>query len=53
MGARVLLVSPIPTHPQNQGNSMRIIGRMLQAAGITVHFLYYQLEGLTGLLGKR
>jgi hypothetical protein len=49
MGARILLVSPTPTHPQNQGNSMRIyaIGRMLQAAGMTVHFLYYQLEGLT------
>jgi polysaccharide biosynthesis protein PslH len=47
--ARVLLVSPIPTHPQDQGNSARIygFGRMLQSAGCIVHFLYYQTEGLT------
>jgi glycosyltransferase involved in cell wall biosynthesis len=49
MPARVLLASPIPTHPQDQGNSARIysFGRMLQSAGIIVHFLYYQMEGLT------
>src|SRR4051794_21237288 len=49
MPARVLLVSPIATHPQDQGNSSRIrsLGRMLQSAGIIVHFLYYQAEGLT------
>ena len=46
---RVLLASPIPSHPQDQGNSARIhaFGRMLQSAGIIVHFLYYQMEGLT------
>jgi len=49
MPTRVLLASPIPTHPQDQGNSARIhsLGRMLQSAGIIVHFLYYQMEGLT------
>jgi hypothetical protein len=49
MPARVLMVSPIPTHPQDQGNSNRIytIGRLLQSAGLVVHFLYYQAEGLT------
>jgi hypothetical protein len=49
VAARVLLVSPIPTHPQDQGNSSRIytLGRMLQSAGLIVHFLYYQAEGLT------
>lgn len=48
-GARILLVSPIPSHPQDQGNSARIYGfaRMLQSAGFIVHFLYYQMEGLT------
>ena len=45
---RVLLVSPIPSHPQDQGNSARIcaLGRLLQRAGAIVHFLYYPLEGL-------
>jgi hypothetical protein len=49
MPARVLIVSPIPTHPQDQGNSSRIyaLGRLLQSAGVIVHFLYYQAEGLT------
>lgn len=48
MATRVLLASPIPTHPQDQGNSARIhaFGRMLQSAGIIVHFLYYEMEGL-------
>jgi len=43
-----LIVSPIPSHPQFQGNSARIhrMGRCLQALGYRVHFLYYPLEGL-------
>lgn len=47
--ARVLLASPIPTHPQDQGNSARIhaLGKMLQSAGVIVHFLYYASEGLS------
>jgi hypothetical protein len=46
---RVLIASPIPSHPQDQGNSARIfaLGRLLQSAGAQVHFLYYPLEGLT------
>ena len=46
--APVLIVSPIPSHPQNQGNSARIfrMGRMFQLAGHPVHFIYLGLEGL-------
>ncbi len=45
----VLIISPIPSHPQNQGNSARIyrLGRMLQLAGHPIHFVYFGLEGLT------
>jgi hypothetical protein len=48
MAHHVLIVSPIPSHPQDQGNSARIfsLGRLLQSAGVIVHFLYYQMEGL-------
>jgi len=44
----VLVVSPIPSHPADQGNSARIcsMARQLQALGHLVHFLYYPLEGL-------
>lgn len=46
---RILVVSPIASHPQNQGNSARIFAmcRQLQALGHSIHFLYYPLEGLT------
>jgi glycosyltransferase involved in cell wall biosynthesis len=49
MAMHVLLVSPIPSHPTHQGNSARInaVGQLLQSAGVIVHFLYYQMEGLT------
>lgn len=49
MNPHCLIVSPIPSHPQFQGNSARIFrfGRCLQALGYRVHFLYYPLEGLT------
>ena len=45
----ILIVSPIPSHPQDQGNSARIfaLGRLLQSAGAQVHFLYHPLEGLS------
>ena len=45
---RILVVSPVPSHPQDQGNSSRIftLCRSLQAQGHLVHFLYYTLEGL-------
>lgn len=44
-----LIVSPIASHPQFQGNSARIFrfGRCLQAMGHQVHFLYYPMEGLS------
>lgn len=46
---RILVISPIASHPQNQGNSARIaaVCRQLQSLGHLVHFLYYPLEGLT------
>lgn len=45
----ILVVSPIASHPQFQGNSQRIfrLCRMLQVLGCKVHFLYYSMEGLT------
>jgi len=45
----VLVVSPIPSHPRDQGNSARIfrLGKMFQLAGHPVHFVYFGLEGLT------
>jgi hypothetical protein len=45
---KVLIVSPIPSHPVDQGNSARIhsIGSALQSLGHVVHFFYYAMEGL-------
>ncbi|WP_158660243.1 glycosyltransferase [Niveispirillum cyanobacteriorum] len=45
----MLIVSPIASHPQFQGNSQRIfrLCRLLQVLGYKIHFLYYTLEGLT------
>jgi len=47
MAGRVLIVSPIASHPQDQGNGARIfaLGRLLQSAGLIVHMLWYPLEG--------
>ena len=46
---RILVVSPVATHPRNQGNSARIhaLCKGLQALGHLIHFLYYPMEGLT------
>jgi hypothetical protein len=48
---RLLVVSPIPTHPRNQGNAARIhaLCRSLQLLGYRVHFLYHPLEGLSAV----
>ena len=45
---RLLVVSPIPSHPQDQGNSARIfvLCQALREAGVIVHFLYAKMEGL-------
>ena len=45
--ARILMVSPVPSHPRDQGNAARItaLGQWLRAQGAAVHFLYYALEG--------
>ena len=49
MSKTVLIVSPIPSHPQFQGNSARIyrLNRMFQLCGYQVHFLYFGMEGLS------
>lgn len=46
---RILVVSPVPSHPANQGNSARIqaFGRELQLRGALLDYLYYGMEGLT------
>lgn len=43
-----LVVSPIPSHPQDQGNSARIhaMGEALRGLGHTLHFVYVMMEGL-------
>ncbi len=49
MSKHILIVSPIPSHPQFQGNSARIyrLNRMFQLCGYQVHFLYFGMEGLS------
>ncbi len=46
---RILVVSPVPSHPPNQGNAARILafGRELQLRGAALDYLYYGMEGLT------
>ena len=48
---RILIVSPIASHPQRQGNATRIatLGDLLRSLGHTVDYLYYAMEGLTGV----
>ena len=46
---KVLVISPIPSHPAVQGNSVRIqaFGLELKRRGIKADFLYYGMEGLS------
>src|ERR1051326_5375401 len=43
---RVLIVSPTPTHPPNQGNRLRIhqVAAAFKKQGARVDFFYYALE---------
>jgi len=45
---RLLVVSPCPSHPADQGNSARIqtLGAELMQRGLEVDFFYYGMEGL-------
>lgn len=45
---RVLILSPIASHPPDQGNAARIaaMGEALAARGILCEFLYYTAEGM-------
>jgi polysaccharide biosynthesis protein PslH len=47
--ARLLIVSPIASHPAVQGNAARIqaFGREMMARGLICEFLYYTAEGIT------
>ena len=46
---KVLVVSPVPSHPPVQGNSARILafGGELKRRGVEADFLYYGMEGLS------
>ncbi|MBW4560979.1 MAG: glycosyltransferase family 4 protein [Mojavia pulchra JT2-VF2] len=46
MSKKVLVISPVPSHPQDAGNRTRIYNllRNLQKLGHEVHFLYIQQE---------
>ncbi|MFC3125944.1 hypothetical protein ACFOD4_12820 [Pseudoroseomonas globiformis] len=48
-GPRILVVSPIPSHPADQGNSARIqaLGHQLKQRGAVADFFYYGMEGLS------
>jgi glycosyltransferase involved in cell wall biosynthesis len=45
---RVLIITPTPTHPTDQGNRARIlqIANALKRTGVTVELLYYAIDGL-------
>jgi glycosyltransferase involved in cell wall biosynthesis len=46
---RVLVISPIPSHPADQGNSARIqaLAAELMSRGLVLEFFYYGMEGLS------
>lgn len=46
---KVLVVSPVPSHPPVQGNSARILafGNELKRRGVEADLLYYGMEGLS------
>jgi hypothetical protein len=48
---RVLIVSPVASHPANQGNAARINGlaQGLAARGVHCEFLYHTAEGMTAV----
>ncbi|MBB5372752.1 glycosyltransferase [Acidocella aromatica] len=49
MSKRILVVSPVPSHPSNQGNAARILtlSSQLMQRGFTLDFFYYGMEGIT------
>jgi len=50
MGMKILLISPVPTHPQYAGNRIRILqlAEHLRAEGCELYFAYYDHEGAGG-----
>jgi hypothetical protein len=48
-GPRILVISPMASHPPNQGNSLRLLAfnRELMARGARIDLVYYGMEGLT------
>ena len=52
---RLLIVSPIASHPADQGNAARILalGAALTARGVACEFLYFATEGLVPRRSRR
>ncbi len=46
---RILVVSPVPSHPQDQGNSARLyaLARVFKARDVQLDLVYYGLEGIS------
>ncbi len=46
MNKRILVISPVPSHPQNQGNRRRVYNLLLnlRQAEYDVHFVYVRME---------
>ena len=53
-GMDILVLSPTPTYPLNQGNRKRVysVCRQLKERGARVHFLHYPLEWVAGIDGE-
>jgi len=50
MAIKTLLISPVPTHPQDAGNRIRVfqLAEQLRAEGCDLHFAYYDHENAGG-----
>ena len=46
MKKRILVISPVPSHPQNAGNRARICTLLtaFQNQGFEIHYLYYEID---------
>jgi glycosyltransferase involved in cell wall biosynthesis len=46
MDKKILVISPVATHPQNSGNRSRIysLTKKFKDSGCNIHFLYYNIE---------
>lgn len=53
-GMDILVLSPTPTYPLDQGNRKRVysVCRQFQERGARIHFLHYPLEWVAGIPGE-